>query len=428
MVGGYDVNDCEGYEGAKDLVLHLSTGVTYTESDLERLFSKAGFDYSVDLSNQVNPDGDSDDHIRFLQSADVPFTERVSRYQAPELATPEELADPPEGVEFFTYETGAVTTLTGITEFVSGYHYYYEDTGERVPTGEPADPNRTYKLVSATARRVPLQPGETPDPNLPYYKYVDRTEVYPPTLPNSTSRELSADATPDPDKQYYVKDPGQYDPADTSQGFLNGVSYYYRDNNGHYVSAYGQSFDPSKTYYTQTRAPSFMTLDTSSGTFPPGVDVYEDREANVPAYGAWIEMTGGQGVGIEQYEKGGEGLVFQIGANGVEDQKLYVTIDDMRASSLGISDVVIDPLEKALEAINKLDDALKKVSEQRSKLGAVQNRLEHTTTSLNNSNENLTSSESRIRDADMAVEMAAYTKDNILQQSSQAMASADCRK
>ena len=61
------------------------------------------------------------------------------------------------------------------------------------------------------------------------------------------------------------------------------------------------------------------------------------------------------------------------------------------------------------------------VSAERSRLGAIQNRLEHTIRNLDNSAENLTASESRIRDVDMAKEMMAFTKNNILQQAAQAM-------
>ena len=61
------------------------------------------------------------------------------------------------------------------------------------------------------------------------------------------------------------------------------------------------------------------------------------------------------------------------------------------------------------------------VSDQRSKLGAIQNRLEHTIKNVDTSSENLQASESRIRDVDMAKEMTTFTKNNILQQASQAM-------
>ncbi|MCL2099057.1 MAG: hypothetical protein FWH24_01290 [Oscillospiraceae bacterium] len=61
------------------------------------------------------------------------------------------------------------------------------------------------------------------------------------------------------------------------------------------------------------------------------------------------------------------------------------------------------------------------VSDQRAELGAVQNRLEHTIANVDTVAENLQDAESRLRDADMAKEMMAFTKFSILHQSSQAM-------
>ena len=70
--------------------------------------------------------------------------------------------------------------------------------------------------------------------------------------------------------------------------------------------------------------------------------------------------------------------------------------------------------EKAAAAITVFDDAIQRVSAERSRMGAVQNRLEHTVDNLKYMAENTTASESRIRDLDMALEMSAYTKNNIL--------------
>jgi len=129
----------------------------------------------------------------------------------------------------------------------------------------------------------------------------------------------------------------------------------------------------------------------------------------------------GEGVGKDAIQSTGDGLTFQIGANGVEDQRLTVNVGDMSSSALGIGGLSVAKQDDANEAINKLDDAIKTVSTQRAKLGAVQNRLEHTVNSLNTANENMTASESQIRDTDMASEMIKYTKSNILQQASQSM-------
>jgi len=86
-----------------------------------------------------------------------------------------------------------------------------------------------------------------------------------------------------------------------------------------------------------------------------------------------------------------------------------------------VNGVDISNREQASASITAVDNAIKKVSDQRSSLGAVQNRLEHTINNLGAASENLTAAESRIRDTDMAAEMMAFTKNNILTQAAQSM-------
>jgi flagellin len=112
-------------------------------------------------------------------------------------------------------------------------------------------------------------------------------------------------------------------------------------------------------------------------------------------------------------------LTFQIGAN--QNEVLAISIGKTDQVTLGINTIDVTTLAGAQNAIAAFDNAIKLVSEERSKLGSVQNRLEHTTTNLQTANENLTSAESRIRDLDMAKEMANFTRNNILNQAGQAM-------
>lgn len=142
---------------------------------------------------------------------------------------------------------------------------------------------------------------------------------------------------------------------------------------------------------------------------------------NVKGDIAAATMTEGTGVGKEFTDSNGEGLTFQIGANGVEDQRVTLNIDDMGADALGVANVDVSDRDSANKAIDTIDAAISKVSMQRAGLGALQNRLEYTVNNLTTTNENLTNAESTIRDTDMATEMISYTKFNILQQASQAM-------
>jgi len=75
----------------------------------------------------------------------------------------------------------------------------------------------------------------------------------------------------------------------------------------------------------------------------------------------------------------------------------------------------------ANDAIVRLDQAIAKVSDQRAVLGALQNRLEHTIANLGVARENIAAAESRIRDVDMAEEMMAFTRAQILMQAGVAM-------
>jgi len=115
----------------------------------------------------------------------------------------------------------------------------------------------------------------------------------------------------------------------------------------------------------------------------------------------------------------GDSVMAQIGAN--SGQTTFVSIGDMRAKALGVADVDIGSKWGAATGIETVNNAIQKVSHQRALLGAVQNRLEHTIKNLDTSAENLQAAESRIRDVDMANEIMEFTKNNILQQASQAM-------
>ena len=93
----------------------------------------------------------------------------------------------------------------------------------------------------------------------------------------------------------------------------------------------------------------------------------------------------------------------------------------MHTKNLGISNVDISTQTGAATAIDKIKDAINRVSSTRGDLGAIQNRLEHTQNNLSVMTENIQDAESTIRDTDVADEMMAYTKNNILMQSAQAM-------
>ena len=117
----------------------------------------------------------------------------------------------------------------------------------------------------------------------------------------------------------------------------------------------------------------------------------------------------------------GDGLELQIGDTADKFNKLKVNVGDMHAKGLGIDKVDISSQTGAAAAIQSIKDAINTVSSTRGDLGALQNRLEHTSNNLSVMTENIQDAESTIRDTDVADEMMAYTKNNILVQSAQAM-------
>ena len=112
-------------------------------------------------------------------------------------------------------------------------------------------------------------------------------------------------------------------------------------------------------------------------------------------------------------------VTLQIGAEA--GQAIAFTIGTMNTSALGVSGIAISTANGAAAAIASIDAAIRTVNTTRADMGAVQNRLEQTINRLRLTAENLQAAESRIRDADMAAEMIALTKRQILEQSGTAM-------
>ena len=125
--------------------------------------------------------------------------------------------------------------------------------------------------------------------------------------------------------------------------------------------------------------------------------------------------------GITDTSKGSKALTLQIGDTAEKFNQLKVSIGDCHTSALGIANISIADQESAATAIDAIKAAINKVSDVRGTLGATQNRLDHTINNLSVMTENIQDAESTIRDVDVAEEMMAYTKNNILIQSAQAM-------
>ncbi len=167
-------------------------------------------------------------------------------------------------------------------------------------------------------------------------------------------------------------------------------------------------------------------------------------------YGKGQVLTGAEGAGStegirvrytgEKLPPGGKAgtltfsqnsLTFQVGANA--NQFSEFSLRSMKTSDLGrgqindsnfnsLSDVTMLSAEEAQDAIRVIDKAIEEVNSNRGEMGAFQkNNLESNLNYLRIAHENSVSSESVIRDADMAEEMAKFTRDQIMVEASTAM-------
>lgn len=117
----------------------------------------------------------------------------------------------------------------------------------------------------------------------------------------------------------------------------------------------------------------------------------------------------------------GNDMTFQIGPSSGET--LTVVTSQMTSTGLGVASLDLSEQTDSNAAIDTINAAIDKVSAFRADLGAAQNRLEHTIANLDVTSENITAAESRVRDTDMADEITAFTKNNILLQAAQSMLS-----
>ena len=118
-------------------------------------------------------------------------------------------------------------------------------------------------------------------------------------------------------------------------------------------------------------------------------------------------------------------ILIQIGIDSSENSRInlnqQIDLTASTSSALGISSLSMTGAEQALTALAAMDVAINTVTSARGKVGAVQNRLTRAITNLEISVENLSAAESRIRDADIAEEVALLTRNQILVQASTAM-------
>jgi flagellin len=102
--------------------------------------------------------------------------------------------------------------------------------------------------------------------------------------------------------------------------------------------------------------------------------------------------------------KGGEEIKFQVGAN--EEETIAIKTVELEEAVEGVEVAKISTVEEAIE----------KVATAAGEFGAVQDRIQYTMSNLEVYSQNLSAATSGIVDVNMATEMTAFTKEEVLQQ------------
>ena len=117
--------------------------------------------------------------------------------------------------------------------------------------------------------------------------------------------------------------------------------------------------------------------------------------------------------------QGLEQQVLVLGDLGLDLQSKYGEWRPIEGQTVYLK--TVDLISDAGNALTKISSAIDNVSSFRAKHGALQNRLGYVVSNLMNVAENTTAAQSRIRDADYAVEAARLAKAQVLQQTGTAM-------
>ena len=124
-------------------------------------------------------------------------------------------------------------------------------------------------------------------------------------------------------------------------------------------------------------------------------------------------------------------MTFQIGPG--QGQTVNIALQNVSAETLArgvenkshfqsLGDINVTSSQGALDSMTLIDKAINDIIKVRAELGAFQNyTLEINAANMRVAKENMVAAESTIRDTDMAAEMAEFTKNDLIMQSSAAM-------
>ena len=134
-----------------------------------------------------------------------------------------------------------------------------------------------------------------------------------------------------------------------------------------------------------------------------------------------LQSTDLNPISIEFAETGNEIGLLENNVGDTTWDANSATFQTTGQAGVAVSGLSVSTSEGANEALDVLNNAIQDISDMRSNLGAIENRLGHTVSNLSNVVENTSAAQSRIQDADFALEAAALARAQILQQAGTAM-------
>ena len=177
---------------------------------------------------------------------------------------------------------------------------------------------------------------------------------------------------------------------------------------GSAVSATGN--DAGQTLADMDAVAAAINVDLAAG----GVDAEASYDADAGTL-VFSATSGSLGTANTISISGDDLADLQFGST------LSATGDAGNATADTIESIDISSASGAASALESIDNALTFVNAQRANLGAIENRLNHTISNLTSVVVNTEASQSRIQDADFAVETSKLTKAQVLSQAATSM-------
>ncbi len=238
------------------------------------------------------------------------------------------------------------------------------------------------------------------------------------TKVGSTAQAISASASGDKTTQIeFTLDPQKMQAGSTVT--INGQTYEFVDKGGKPTDKANQTIEVAD--FSKETAASLGSALAKAANGQKNASVTVDGDGKVTVRGLVDGETNEIVTPSVKFDGGKSGLRLQIGDTAEDFNQMTVSIYNMHCADMGIGNISIADQDSAAVAIDAIKSAINYVSDVRGTLGATQNRLDHTINNLSVMTENIQDAESTIRDTDVAAEMMAYTKNNILIQSAQAM-------